>query len=109
MKVILLEDNITELGVDINSNWDFRNGDLILVDNKENIVQSIINRLNCEYDSLDTFYYEYGSLISNFFGFRNSKETLEFIKIEIESTLQQDPRLNNFDVETEYLNNGVVV
>ena len=98
----MIEDNIVELGVDVNTNWEFVNGDLLLVDNETNIMQSIINRLNCEYDALDNYYFEYGSDIKQFLGFKSSNETLEFIKIEVENTLEQDPRLNDFTVETRY-------
>lgn len=103
-----MEGNIAELGVDINHTWEFRNGDLVLVSNEENIVQSIMNRLNCEYDSLDDYYFEYGTLLSSFLGFDRSDETLEFIKIEIEATLEQDPRMNNFEVELSYGKTGEV-
>ena len=98
----MLEEDITELGTDIISTWEFKDGDLVLVNNDTNLVQSIVNRLNCEYDSLDAFYYEYGTSLSSFLGFKASNETLEFIKIEINETLQQDPRINEFDVEAEY-------
>ena len=108
MKVVLVEDNLIELGTDINSNWEFKDGDLTLVDNEENIIQSIVNRLNCEYDSLDLYYFEYGSSLSSFLGFPNTPETLEFIKIEIESTLQQDPRLHSFDIEAFYIDTGEI-
>lgn len=103
-----MEGNLAELGVDINHKWEFRNGDLVLVSNEENIVQSIMNRLNCEYDSLDDYYFEYGTLLSSFLGFDRSDETLEFIKIEIEATLEQDPRMNNFEVELSYGKTGEV-
>lgn len=104
----MIEDNIVELGVDVNTDWSFVDGDLVLVDNADNMVQSIINRLNCGYDELDLYYFEYGSDISKFLGFKSSDEALEFIKIEVENTLEQDPRLNDFTVETSYNNDGDV-
>ena len=59
-------EDIVELGVDLSSNWKFKDGDLVLVENKENLIQSILNRLNCDYDCLDLFYYEYEySLVSH--------------------------------------------
>ena len=105
----MLNEDITELGADFNSSWEFIDGDLKLVNNDTNLIQSIINRLNCEYDSLDNYYYEYGTNLSSFLGFKASKETLEFIKIEVSETLQQDPRLSNFEVATEYNKKGNVV
>ena len=56
---------VVELGTDLNSNWQFKDGDLQLVENNNNLVQSILNRLNCDYDSLDLFYYDYGSVLSS--------------------------------------------
>ena len=102
-------DEIVELGTDLSSKWQFKDGDLILVDNKENLIQSILNRLNCDYDGLDLFYYEYGSVISSFLGWKKSDETLEFIRLEIESTLEQEPRLTDFQVEVYYNKIGKVI
>lgn len=97
-----MEDNIVELGTDINHSWKFEDGDLQLVDNETNLIQSIVNRLNCEYDSLDGYYYEYGTSLSSFLGFKSSEGSLEFIKIEVSDTLEQDPRINEFEVEADY-------
>ena len=102
-------EDIVELGTDLNSNWEFKDGDLQLVENKTNIKQSILNRLNCDYDSLDLFYYEYGSVLSNFLGWKHNDETLEFIRLEIEDTLNQEPRLTDFDVEVSYDKIGKVL
>lgn len=102
-------DEIVELGTDLNSNWEFKDGDLQLVENKDNLIQAIQNRLNCSYDSLDLFYYEYGSVISSFLGWRKDDKTLEFIRLEIESTLEQEPRLNDFNVEVSYGKGGKVL
>ena len=102
-------EDIVELGTDLNCNWEFKDGDLQLVDNRANIKQSILNRLNCDYDSLDLFYYEYGSVLSNFLGWKHDDETLEFIRLEIEDTLNQEPRLTDFDVEVSYDKIGKVL
>ena len=102
-------DEIVELGVDLNNNWQFKDGDLVLVENKNNLIQSILNRLNCDYDGLDLFYYEYGSVLSSFLGWKKSDETLEFIILEVESTLEQEPRLTEFYVEVSYNKVGKIV
>lgn len=102
-------EDIIELGADLNSNWEFKDGDLQLVENKDNLIQSILNRLNCDYDGLDLFYYEYGSVISSFLGWKKSDETLEYIKLEVESALEQEPRLTDFNVEVSYNKVGKVV
>lgn len=100
---------IVELGTDLNSKWEFKDGDLILVENKDNLVQSILNRLNSEYDGLDLFYYDYGSVLSSFLGWKHNDETLEFIRLEIEDSLEQEPRLSDFNVEVSYNQNGKVL
>ena len=99
---------VNDLGTDISSDWIIENGDLILVHNEDNIAQSILNRLQCLKGGLDTYYLEYGSFLYNFLGFRQSKETLEFIRIEIERSLQQDPRLSDFSVEVSYNSVGEI-
>ncbi len=102
-------EEIIELGTDLNCNWEFKDGDLQLVENKDNLIQSILNRLNCNYDGLDLFYYEYGSVISSFLGWKHEDETLEFIRLEVESTLEQEPRLESFNVEVSYNKVGKVL
>ena len=102
-------EEIIELGADLNKNWEFKDGDLLLVENKDNLVQSILNRLNSEYDSLDLFYYDYGSVLSNFLGWKHNDETLEFIRLEIEDTLEQEPRLNDFSVGVSYNEIGKIL
>ena len=101
--------NIIELGTDLKSEWAFKDGDLVLVENKDNLVQSILNRLNCDYDSLDLFYYDYGSVLSKFLGWKKSDETLEFIRLEVESVLEQEPRLSDFNVNVSYNKVGKVL
>lgn len=103
-----MEDAILEIGTDIKSSWDFKEGDLCLVEQKDNIYQSIQNRLNTHYDSLALYYGEYGSFLSKFRGWKLLDETLNFMKVEIINTLNQDPRLQNIDVELEYAGDGVI-
>ena len=97
-----------DIGTDIKSSWELKDGDLVLVNDEENIVQSIINRLNCWLNSMDLFYLEYGSVLSSFLGWKRIDETLGFLKIEIENTLNQDPRLRDYDLSLDYDDNGAV-
>ena len=101
-------EEIYEIGTDINSNWDFKDGDLKLIDNKENLAQSIINRLNASYGSMELYYEDYGSIVSQFLGWKKSEETLRFIRLEILDSLKQDPRLNDIDVDVEYSSIGKI-
>ena len=81
------------LGRDIKNNWNFINGDLETVSDKLNLAQAIINRLNTDLGFYDWCYTQYGGNLSNVFGMKNNSNTLEYLRIEIESTLQQDPRI----------------
>lgn len=96
-------ENIMELGTDFKSNWNFNeNGDLDLISNTENMIQSITNRINTRLGKLDYFYQTYGSYLHDFLGARRNDKMLEFIKIETSSCLQQDPRIVSFTIDGEY-------
>lgn len=106
----MMETEMLELGTDIDTSWTFNEqGDLKLISNDENIKQTILNRLNCNINQLDIYYEEYGSLLQNMLGAKLSEENLEFIRIEIETSLAQDPRFSNdnFDVTVENKNSTV--
>lgn len=103
-----MEEEILEIGSDVNKKWQFVNGDLVLVKQKENLIQSIYNRLNTNYNSLDIYYDDYGSFLNYFLGWRRNKETLHFMELEIANTLLQDPRLQNVEVELSYGENGLI-
>ena len=91
-------EDIVELGTDISSTWEFIKGDLVLVNHTDNMRQAIKNRLSCPLDYLD--YDNYGSDIHSFLGGRKNNTVLDFLKIEIETRLIQDPRIQDFEVTT---------
>lgn len=98
-----------EIGTDIKSSWTLNeHGDLELVSDEENIIQSIMNRFNCWLNGLDLYYLEYGSILSSFLGWRRNDETLGFIEIELSNTLRQDPRITDYDLDISYNENGGV-
>lgn len=99
---------VNNLGVDFNSDYEFKDGDLILIMDSNNLIQSIINRFNTRLDSLNLFYTEYGSNIYGFLGWVKNDDTLEFIELEIRDTLEQDPRCQDFDVTVTYYKGTVV-
>jgi hypothetical protein len=96
------------LGVDLNSNLSFVDGDITLASYQDNLVQAVKNRLNTELDELDWFYYDYGSILTGFLGWKANDTTLGFIKSEISNVLQEEPRLVNYDIRLEYTGNGGV-
>lgn len=92
---------VKELGTDIDRNWTLVGGDFGTVSQHENIVQSIQNRISCRLDALKIFYAEYGSNVQDYLGWKNIKSTREYIRIEIISTLKQDPRIQDFLISME--------
>ena len=95
--------SINGLGTDISSNWNFKDGDLVLVSDEDNIIQSIANRLKTLNGYLNLFYINYGSNLITFSGWKPNDETLSFIKLEVENVLDQDPRLkDNTEVNVYY-------
>lgn len=96
--------SIYELGTDIKSDWNFNSitGDLELTSNEDNIIQAIINRLNTRLGFMDLYYSNYGSELHSFLGEIFDETLLKFMKIEVESTVKQDPRLQDATAEVSY-------
>ena len=104
----MVDNDILEIGTDINNTWSFNSeGDLDIVSGNENIVQTIQNRLNTDYDSL-VFYDGYGSFLSKFYSWKRNPETLQYMEKEIKNTLLNDPRFIDITVELEYGAKGTV-
>lgn len=99
---------VAEFGTDFDSSFSFEGGDLTLVSDKENIIQSIANRINTNNGFFDLYYNEYGGVLQNFLGWKATEKTSEFIKIELTNILKQDPRLIDFELELNYLGNGKI-
>ena len=96
-----------ELGVDIHSSCTFVNGDLALSSYTDNLIQAIINRLQTQLNELDWFYQDYGSILTDFLGWKANDETLQYMRAEINTVLSEEIRLDNHTCELEY-NDGVV-
>jgi hypothetical protein len=97
------------IGTDISSNWTFtEHGDLELISDENNLVQSIINRLGCWLNSLDLYYLEYGSIFLSFLGWKREQGTLDFMKLEIQNTLRQDPRIDSYTLDIDFNESGGV-
>lgn len=100
---------MVDIGTDIKSDWTFTDGDLNIISDEGNLKQSILNRFSVYDGTFKFFYAEYGSVLSNYFGFRKDETTLEFMKIELERVLLQDPRIQGFDLDLSYVEDGVRV
>lgn len=96
-------------GVDFNNDWSFNSdGDLNIVSYDDNIIQAVVNRLNTELDELFVFYEGYGSVLKSFLGWKATENTLSLMKLEIDTVLNQDPRLNDFETSVNYIGEGKV-
>lgn len=81
------------LGTDIQRNWELVDGDIQLVSDKNNLGQAILNRLLADKDFYNGFYLKYGSNLSEYYGEENNPTIREYIRVEVETTLVQDPRI----------------
>ncbi len=97
-----------ELGVDFDTSGVFVNGDVALASYDMNLVQSVMNRLNTDLCELDWFYYDYGSILTSFLGWKANDETLGFIRAELTNVLNTEPRLLGFNIDLSYLGDGRV-
>ena len=99
---------ISDLGTDIHGQWDFIDGDLVLVSDEDNLVQGILNRLNNGFNSLALYYNDYGSVLSGFIGWKHDNDTLDFMKLEISNCLDAEPRVLDYDIELSYNSVGEI-
>ena len=100
---------MTDYGTDISSELVFQDGDLLLVNYNNNIIQAITNRLKTLYNNLDLFYDDYGSVLHDFMGWRRNEDTLNFMKIELDSCISKDPRITDYETELTLIPKGVQI
>ena len=104
-----MEDEVLyDLGVDISSDLSFHDGDLVLCKYEDNLVQSIVNRLNTDLDELDLFYEEYGSIQPTFLGWKATDKTIHYMQTEIATVLSKESRLSSFKVDVQYEGEGLI-
>ena len=97
-----------DLGGDISSDWSFSNGDVNTVIDYGNLSQAIMNRLNTSLDFYRMFYPRYGGKLWEHMGDLNHPTIHEYIRIEVEDILKQDPRISYVDVTLHKINSGSV-
>ena len=102
------DETVYDLGVDINSNFTFHDGDIVLAEYDENIVQAVVNKLQTDLGELDLFYEDYGSIMMSFMGWRANEETLGFMKAELNNILQSEERLETWNFDINYMGDGKV-
>jgi phage baseplate assembly protein W len=97
--------SMVDYGVDLTWN---NNTTLETVENEDNILQHIRNRLTTSYIELNWIYSNYGCNYRQYLGKKVDKESLEFIKNSISQSLNEDININEFDLSLSYLGNGVI-
>ena len=104
-----MDDSVAyECGIDIDSSFQFKDGDLILSEYENNLVQSITNQLNTQLDELELFYDNYGSILPTFLGWKATDETIQYMTTEVTTILRKEQRLMNFEVDVKYKGDGTV-
>lgn len=82
--------------------WSYENQDLVVVEDTDNMIQAILNRLNTNTDELDYLYNNYGCDLRQFLGLPTNETTLGLVKNVITDTLNQDDRIELIDLELSY-------
>lgn len=96
------------IGTDIDTEYTFNNGDINLISNYGNLTQSVINRLNTDINFYNIFYAKYGGILWEHMGDMNIPTIHEYIRIEIEDVLKQDPRISSCEVNVTKKNSKSV-
>ena len=96
------------IGTDINKEWVFEDGDLSLIDGEKNLIQSISNRLNTVYDE-SLYYSNYGGYLQQFIGWKKTEKTRQFIQNETCNILNQETRITDYSIYTEYVTDGILI
>lgn len=104
----MVDEVLYQLGVDLNSDFNFHDGDIQLASYNDNLVQAVINRLNTKLNSLELFYEDYGSVLTSFFGWKANNTTLNLMRIELDNTLKNETRLSGYSVDMEYQSDGLL-
>ena len=104
----MADEVLYSLGIDVSSDFSFHDGDIVLAKYDQNLLQGIVNRLNTDLDELDLFYIDYGSIFTSFFGWRANDVTISFMKSELGTILDNEPRLANWETEITYTGEGKV-
>lgn len=96
---------MVDFGTDLN--WNGSDNELTTVTGDDNIIQSVKNRLNTDYDELNWIYNNYGCNYKQFLGDRATDTTLEFIKNSIKQSLDEEERIDSYDLELSYMDGKI--
>lgn len=96
---------MADFGTDLN--WNGSETELTTVTGDDNIIQSVTNRLNTDYDELNWIYNQYGCNYKQFLGSRATDTSLEFIKNSIKKSLDEEERIDGYDLELSYMDGKI--
>lgn len=99
---------VNVLGTDIKDTWSFVDGDLEIVTDMENLEQACTNRLNTNLEFYQWCYDNYGGDLFKVIGMVNNDHALEYLRIEVETILKQDPRIREVQA-TCYKNDPISI
>lgn len=97
---------MADFGTDIS--WNQSNTKLGTVTGEENLLQSIINRLNTSYEEFAWVYEGYGCNYRDYLGLKSNETNLEFIKNSIKQSIEEEERIEDYDLELSYIGDGKV-
>ena len=95
-----------EFGTDIC--WTASNDSLGTVSAKDNLIQSIINRIQTNYSELNWVYENYGCNYRDYLGLPANDTSLEFIKNSLKQSIEEEPRINEYEITVAYAGDGTV-
>lgn len=96
---------MVDFGTDLN--WNGSETELTTVTGDENILQSVKNRLNTNYEELNWIYNNYGCNYRQFLGVKVTDTALEFIKNSIKKSLDEEERIDSYDLELSYIDGKI--
>lgn len=97
---------MADFGTDLS--WNKSDNSLGTVTGEENLLQSITNRLNTTYEEFGWVYNDYGCNYRDYLGLQSNETNLEFIKNSIKQSLEEESRINDYDLELSYIGDGKI-
>ena len=95
-------------GTDIDDAWDFSDGDINLISGTLNLQEAIKNRLMSDSNFYKAFYTNYGGNLFEEMGNLNNGNAHEYLRIEIETILKQEPRIHELECTVNKINYDTV-
>lgn len=99
-----------DYGTDIDTRWIFKDGDIKLTENNDNIIQALQHRLMTPQGHFQWCYgYHYGSDLRDIIGEYNSEQIGDYACISIRYSLIEDPRVHDITEINYTRENGQLI